>query len=95
MSCVLKTIVVPRRRSSSTASRSTSALTGSRPENGSSRITSLGRATTVAMNCTFCDMPFESASTFWSRHVGEVEPLEPAVDLALDVGAPARPSAAP
>ena len=42
MSCVLKTTVAPRRRISSTASLSTSALTGSSPENGSSRISSAG-----------------------------------------------------
>ena len=62
MSCVLKTMVVPLAETSRIASRSTSALTGSRPENGSSRITSWGRETTAAMNCTFWAMPFESAS---------------------------------
>ena len=63
MSCVEKTIVVPCLRSSSTASRSASAFTGSRPENGSSRMTSFGLATTAEMNCTFCAMPLESWST--------------------------------
>ncbi len=68
MSWVLKTMVVPALRRMSIASRSTSAFTGSRPENGSSRITSSGRDTTAAMNCTFWDMPFESASIFASSH---------------------------
>ena len=66
MSWVLKTTVVPRRRISSTASFSASALTGSSPENGSSRISSSGCDTTAATNCTFCDMPFESVSIFRS-----------------------------
>ena len=34
---------------------------------------------TVAMNCTFCDMPFESASILLVAPLGEVEPLEPDV----------------
>ena len=62
MSCVLKTTVVPDRFSSSTASFNTSAFTGSRPENGSSRISRSGRPTIAAMNCAFCAMPFESVS---------------------------------
>ncbi len=62
MSCVEKTMVVPRSRSASTASLSTSAFTGSRPLNGSSRISSSGSETTAAMNCTFCDCPFDSDS---------------------------------
>ena len=66
MSCVLKTTVVPRRRISRTASLSASALTGSRPEKGSSRIRSAGLVMTEATNWTFCDMPFERASIFFS-----------------------------
>ena len=70
MSCVLKTTVAPRRRISSTASFSTWALTGSRPENGSSRISSAGSDTTAAMNWTFCDIPFESVSICRSSSPG-------------------------
>ena len=66
MSCVLNTMVFPSRRNWSTASFSASAFTGSSPLNGSSRITSSGSATTLAMNWTFCAMPFESASIFLS-----------------------------
>jgi hypothetical protein len=65
MSCVLNTMVVPARFTSSTASFSTWAFTGSRPENGSSRMRRSGRETTAAMNWIFCAMPFDSASILW------------------------------
>ncbi len=51
--------------SSRIASRMTTAFTGSSPLNGSSRRTSAGFATIVAMNCTFWDMPFERLATFF------------------------------
>ena len=63
MSCVENSTVVPRRFKSSTASLSVSIFTGSSPLNGSSRISSFGSAITAAMNCTFCDIPFDSVST--------------------------------
>ena len=84
MSCVEKTIVVPRSRSASTASLSASALTGSSPLNGSSRISSSGSETTAAMNCTFCACPFDSDSTLQARAIGELQPLEPGVDGAVE-----------
>ena len=86
MSCVLKTTVAPRRRISSTASFSTSALTGSRPENGSSRISSAGFETTAAMNWTFCDIPFESASICRSTQPRQLHPRHPLVDRRVDCG---------
>ena len=49
-------------------SRRTFWLIGSRPLNGSSRITISGRCRTVAMNWSFCCIPFDSSSTFESRH---------------------------
>ena len=82
MSCVEKITVDPLSRSETTASLSTSMLTGSRPLNGSSSTISCGCETTVAMNWTFWDMPLDSVSTFLSAHVREVQPLEPRVDLA-------------
>ena len=36
---------------------------GSKPEKGSSKISSSGRCSTVTMNCTCWAMPFESSST--------------------------------
>ncbi len=66
MSCVEKTTVVPAFLRSSTASLTTSALTGSSPVNGSSRINSSGRLSTPAMNWIFWAIPFESVSTFLS-----------------------------
>ena len=62
--CVLKITVFPRARSSTTVSLSACALIGSRPENGSSRITSSGSWISVPMNCTFCCMPRDSSSIF-------------------------------
>ena len=47
MMCVLKITVLPRRLSSSTASLSACALIGSRPLNGSSRMTSSGSCSSV------------------------------------------------
>ena len=84
MTCVLKITVLPRRLSSTTASLSACALIGSRPLNGSSRITRSGSCSSVAMNCTFCCMPRDSSSTFASPQSlsarREAEPLEPFVD---------------
>lgn len=45
-----------------------SALTGSKPLNGSSKMSSSGSWSTVVMNWTFCAMPFESSSTFLFHH---------------------------
>src|ERR1019366_1309618 len=50
ISWVLRMTVAPERRRSRMASRSVSALTGSSPVKGSSRIRSLGSGTTAAMN---------------------------------------------
>src|ERR1035441_6256697 len=55
--------VAPERRRSRMAARSTSALTGSRPVKGSSRISSLGSGMTAAMNCTRWLMPLLRVST--------------------------------
>ena len=85
MSCVLNTMVFPSRRNWSTASLSASAFTGSSPLNGSSRITSSGSATTLAMNWTFCAMPFDSASIFLSRPGLESERAQPALGCAVHV----------
>ena len=69
MSWVLNRMVVPCAADTSRiASRSTSAFTGSSPENGSSRMSRSGREMTAAMNWTFCAMPFESVS------IGSIEP---------------------
>ena len=84
MSWVLNTTVVPRRRISSTASFSTCALTGSRPENGSSRMSSDGFDTTAETNCTFCDMPFESVSIWPIEQAGQFHPLHPFLDRGID-----------
>ena len=46
-------------------STSRSALIGSSPENGSSKMTRLGSWTMVATNWTFCCWPFESSSVFF------------------------------
>ena len=45
------------------AERMASALTGSRPLKGSSRMSSFGSGITVAMNWTFCVMPLLRVST--------------------------------
>src|SRR5262249_9968352 len=66
MMCVLNTTVLPRRFSSRMASFSACALIGSRPLNGSSRMTRSGSCSSVAMNCTFCCMPRDSSSTLAS-----------------------------
>ena len=55
-------------------------FTGSRPENGSSRMTSSGCAMTVEMNWIFCDIPFESAFDLLRLPVSEPESSEPVVD---------------
>jgi len=77
-----KITVVPLRFKSRTASRSTTAFTGSRPLNGSSSKTSSGLATTVAMNCTFCDIPLE-AWRLSCRPVAEIQALQPVIDGGL------------
>ncbi len=63
---VEKSTVAPRSRCSTTISFSRSTFSGSRPENGSSRISSSGRCSTVLMNWTFCCIPRDSSSTFLS-----------------------------
>ena len=55
------------------------------PGKGSSSTSSLGRATTAEMNCTFWAMPFESVSIRSSSPVGQVETLEPLIDFAAAV----------
>jgi hypothetical protein len=85
MSCVEKTMVVP---APLIEDRVLQRLGVDRvePENGSSRMSSSGFETTAAMNWTFCAMPLDSASIFWSPTAGE--PLEP----VLDGGSSARPA---
>ena len=68
MLCVEKITVAPLSRSPRISSFSRLALMGSKPEKGSSKISSLGSWSTVTMNCTFWAMPFESSSTFLSHH---------------------------
>ena len=62
MLCVEKINVRPSALRRSISHLSCSALTGSKPLNGSSKMSSAGRCTTVMMNCTFCCMPFDSSS---------------------------------
>ena len=69
MLCVEKMIVAPLSRRARISSLSRLALIGSKPEKGSSKISSSGSWSTVTMNCTFWAMPFESSSTFLSHHV--------------------------
>ena len=68
MSCVLKTMVVPRRRSRAPRREHVGV---DRVEAGERLVEDQqrrARETTAAMNWTFCDMPFESAS------IGSIEP---------------------
>ena len=62
-----RTMVVPLRRRSSITSRITSMPTGSSPLIGSSMNSTSGSCSTVAMNCAFCCMPFESSFVFFLR----------------------------
>lgn len=64
MSCVEKIMVEPLSRRSRMPRRMTSRLTGSRPEKGSSRMTSSGCERMVEMNWIFWAMPFERFSIF-------------------------------
>ena len=57
--------VRPSAAIATTMSFITCALTGSRPENGSSRITSSGSCSSAPANCTFCCMPLDRSSTFF------------------------------
>ena len=66
--CDESTIVAPLRRRSSIVSRITSMPTGSSPLVGSSMISTSGSWSTVAMNCAFCCMPFDSSFVFFLRH---------------------------
>ena len=66
MRWVEKMIAVPLLFSSRISFFSRLVLMGSSPEKGSSSISSFGSLITVAMNCTFCCMPFESSSTRFS-----------------------------
>lgn len=61
MLCVEKSTVAPLSRNCSISCLSSSALIGSKPLNGSSKMSSLGSWSTVVMNCTFCCMPFDSS----------------------------------
>ena len=69
--------VAPRARNSSTADRIASALTGSSPVKGSSRISSFGSGTTAAMNWIFWLMPLLSVCSLRSRAMREAEFLQP------------------
>ena len=60
--------VRPLLRMSSTTSRSTSALIGSSPLHGSSRITSSGSWISAVANWTFCCMPLDRSWTLLPRH---------------------------
>ena len=61
---VERMMVAPSSFSRRISLRIRSALTGSKPEKGSSRIIRDGLCTTVVMNWTFWAMPLESSSTF-------------------------------
>ena len=67
MLCVEKMIVAPLSHSASISSFSRLALIGSKPEKGSSKISSSGSCSTVTMNCTFWAMPFDNSSIFLSH----------------------------
>ena len=67
MLCVEKITVDPLSRRARISSLRRLALIGSKPEKGSSKISSSGSWSTVTMNCTFWAMPFESSSTFLSH----------------------------
>ena len=69
MLCVEKIIVAPLSRRARISPLSRFALMGSKPENGSSKISSLGSWSTVAMNCTFWAIPLESSLTFLSHQL--------------------------
>ena len=64
---VEKTIVAPASRSARISFLSRLALTGSKPLNGSSKISNSGSCSTVTMNCTFWAIPLLSSSTFLSH----------------------------
>ena len=64
MLCVENNMVCPLSRNSNISRLSSLAFTGSKPLNGSSKISKGGSCSTVVMNCTFCCIPFESSSSF-------------------------------
>ena len=94
MSCVLKTTVAPRRRF---RARRPSRLRRS-PDPGRRTVhpgsARTGCDTTAATNCTFWDMPFESASTCRSAQSWQLQPREPVVDDGVELGeaAPFEPA---
>ena len=65
---VEKMTVEPLSRKPRISSFKRLALIGSKPEKGSSKISSSGSCSTVTMNCTFWAIPFESSSTLRSHH---------------------------
>ena len=63
MLCVENITVAPRSLRPRISSFRRLAFMGSKPENGSSKIKSLGSCTTVDINCTFWAIPFDRSST--------------------------------
>ncbi len=61
MTWVEKTTVAPRSARPRISASSPCWFTGSRPEKGSSRITSSGSWAMAQISCTFCAMPLDSA----------------------------------
>ena len=90
MSWVLKTTVVPRRRISRTASFSTCALTGSRPENGSSRIRSDGFETTADDELDLLRHPLRERFDLPVEQAGQLHAPHPLVDRRIDSGSVCR-----
>ena len=70
--------------------RMVSALTGSSPLKGSSRIRSLGAGTTVAMNCTFWLMPLLSVFTFCEAHFARSRRFSQLLDFGGHLAAAAQ-----
>ena len=64
MPWVLSRMVVPSLLKRMISLRTRSALIGSKPLKGSSRINNFGLCITVVMNCTFCAIPLLNSSTF-------------------------------
>ena len=86
MSCVENTTVVPcAAQLEHGVAQRLARSPGSRPENGSSRISSFGCETTAAMNWTFCAMPFDSCRSVCRAHSRESERLEPASDHRIEL----------
>ena len=84
MSCVEKITVVPLRFCSNTKSLRVSIFTGSSPLNGSSKINSRGSPITAAINCTFCDIPFDNVIDPLIGPGRQLQPRQPLVDRERD-----------